>query len=68
MITNPDDISDVGAADKNSITSAATIAAALFFLRREAAATGLNSLAGIIDLAVKEASELARPEGADQLN
>jgi hypothetical protein len=38
----------------------ATIAVALYYLQREAQATGLSNLAGLIDKAVQEASDRAK--------
>jgi len=44
---------------ENRQTAAATIAVALFYLQREAQATGLSDLAYIIDRAVREATDRA---------
>ncbi|MBT5841395.1 MAG: hypothetical protein HOH80_20495, partial [Rhodospirillaceae bacterium] len=68
LIKKNSDTSGTNSAETTPTKTAATIAAALFYLRREAAATGFDSLASIIDLAVKEASELAHPDGADIAN
>ena len=42
--------------DETREDAAATIAVALFYLKREAQATGLEGLAGLIERAVEEAT------------
>lgn len=50
-------LSEKGAESRQD--AAANIAVALFYLQREALATGLNQLAGTIEDAVREASDYA---------